>query len=157
VKRIGLLAALVALVAAGAVLAALALAPRSEPTIAERTQMLAAELRCPDCQSLSVAESRTQAAAAIRTEIERQVAAGKSNELIRRYFVDSYGAWILLAPPDPLVWWLPALAIGAGIAALAAWFRFGRTRARAAPPSGEPVVADADRQRIHDELEALDG
>jgi cytochrome c-type biogenesis protein CcmH len=158
VKRIVLLGAGLALIATAAVLLGLALAPRAEPAAAERVRSLAAEMRCPDCQALSVAESRTQAAAAIQQEIERQVAAGRSDDEVRDYFVASYGEWILLAPPEPLVWLLPAGSLLAGLAVLLTWYATGSRRrglpvgARAPGP-----VAEEDRRRIREELEALDG
>lgn len=147
-------AAVGAAVAVG-LLTALLLAPPKEPTAAERVQSLSAQMRCPDCQSLSVAESRTAAAAAIRAEIEQQVAAGRSDDQVRAHFTDRYGEWILLAPPDPLVWWPPAVALIAGVLAFVAWFALRR---RPAPQAAAaPGPDDAQRARIHDELEALDG
>jgi cytochrome c-type biogenesis protein CcmH len=113
------------LVVAGLVMAAL-LVTDGATTDAERVERLAAGLRCPDCQALSVAESRTRAADAIRDEIADQVAAGRSDREIRDHFVERYGQWILLAPDDPLAWWLP-------------------------------VPTDAERRRLDEELEALDG
>jgi cytochrome c-type biogenesis protein CcmH len=144
-------AALLALVA----VAALQLTRPAVPTtIAERAQAVAAELRCPDCQALSVAESRTAAAAAIRTEIVDQLAAGRTAAQIRQHFVDRYGQWILLAPSDPTAWWLPALALLAAVAAFGWWWLRGR---RFAPTvAALPTISDADRQRVRDAAEALD-
>ena len=147
-------ASLAAVVAVVLLLGGLLPAP-SQPTAAERVEALSREMRCPDCQSLSVAESRTAAAAAIRAEIEQQVAAGRSDEQVRAYFTDRYGEWILLAPPDPLVWWPPVLAVMAGIIGLAAWF--GLARRRAPAPEPPAAVDDTQRSRISDELEVLDG
>ncbi len=157
-RRAALLGSALALLAVAAVLVALAAAPRAEPTAAERVRSLAAEMRCPDCQSLSVAESRTQAAAAIHQEIEREVAAGRSDDEIRDAFVASYGEWILLAPPEPVVWLLPAAALLGGFGVLLAWYATGRRRGRRAHGAGdqEPVT-EADRRRVREELEALDG
>lgn len=149
-----LLAAVTLLAAAAVLLSGILVAP-AQPTDAQRVQALAGQLRCPDCQSLSVAESRTAAAAAIRGEIEQQVAAGRSDEAVRRYFTDRYGEWILLAPPEPLLWALPAAAVLAGLVGLAAWFRFARRPAQA-PVAARPLE-DAELSRINDELEALDG
>lgn len=124
---------------------------------AERVERLAAELRCPDCQALSVAESRTRAAAAIRGEIASLVAAGSSEEAVRDHFVARYGQWILLAPDDPLAWWLPAGAVLLAIAAFGLWLWRGRSRASAQQPAPAPLTAEADQRRVRDELEALDG
>lgn len=146
------LAAAVLLVAA---LVALQLLPSQPPTPAERAQRIAAELRCPDCQALSVAESRTRAAAAIRAEVESQVAAGRSDAQIRDHFVARYGTWILLAPPDPLAWWLPLGGVLLGLAAFAIWLRAGRGAGEREPGRRTPTAEE--RARLTDELEALDG
>ena len=142
------IAALVAL--AGLVMVEL-VRPAPAPTQTEQAQQIAAELRCPDCQALSVAESETAAAAAIRRQIVEQLAAGRSPAQIRAYFVARYGEWILLAPPSPLAWWIPAVAVVLGIGVFAWWV--GRRRAAAAPDA--PVSAGL-RERIRDEVEQLD-
>jgi cytochrome c-type biogenesis protein CcmH len=146
-------AALAAL-AAAALVVVVVLSSAAPATDAERVEHLAAQLRCPDCQALSVAESRTRAADGIRHEIAELVAAGRGDQAIRAHFVDRYGQWILLAPPDPLAWWLPALVVPAAVLAFGAWLLRGRSRRSTrvmAPP------ADADARRVRDELEALDG
>jgi cytochrome c-type biogenesis protein CcmH len=151
-----LLTALAALALATLVFGVVAasLRPSTPTTAADQARQLAAELRCPDCQALSVAESRTVAAEAIRAEIAEQLAAGRSADEIRASFVARYGQWILLQPADPLVWVLPALAVLAGVGAFWWWLRARTARATAAPP---PAPADGERQRVRDELEALDG
>ncbi|HEX6655814.1 MAG TPA: cytochrome c-type biogenesis protein CcmH, partial [Candidatus Limnocylindria bacterium] len=98
----------VAALAFGVLLAMLQ--PAAPATRAEQARALAAELRCPDCESLSVAESRTASAAAIRQEIDQQLAAGRTPAEIRASFVARYGEWILLQPTSPLIWILPAVA-----------------------------------------------
>ena len=140
-----------------AVLVAVQLLIPAEPsTAAERASLLASELRCPDCQALSVAESRTDAAAAIREEIAVQLAAGRTVGEVRDHFVARYGQWILLQPADPLVWLLPAAALVAGIAAFGWWLRGGRRPGSGAADSIAPPD-DAERRRVRDEVEALDG
>jgi cytochrome c-type biogenesis protein CcmH len=141
------------LVVAAVVLAAILSAP-GPASDAERVERLAAELRCPDCQALSVAESRTRAAAAIRDEIATLVAAGRSDDEVRAHFVERYGQWILLAPDNPLAWWLPAGGVLLAVAAFGAWLWAGRARVAVPEPT---VTPDADRRRVRDELEALDG
>lgn len=153
-----LIAGALGLLALAGLLAAALLLERPPSTDADRVASLAAELRCPDCQALSVAESRTRAAAAIRDEIAAQVAAGRSDDEVRRHFVERYGAWILLAPDDPLVWWLPVVAVLAGLGLFTAWLWRGRATAasheRGAPRAG---LSESDRRRLADELEAIDG
>jgi cytochrome c-type biogenesis protein CcmH len=111
-----------------------------EQTPRQRAGDLASELRCPDCEGLSVADSSTSTARAIRTDIERRIAKGESDETIRQAYVDRYGESILLKPEGNgiglLVWGLPvaALLIGAaGLAlALRRWRREPRLHATAA-------------------------
>lgn len=148
-------------VAAAALLALAALVllevMRPAPTLspAELSQQIAAELRCPDCQSLSVAESHTAAAGAIREQIGELVAQGLTTDEIKQHFVDRYGEWILLAPAAAIAWWLPPLVVVAGLTLLAGWLLAAR---RAAPRAGEPSAGSlaADRQRVRDEIEQLD-
>ena len=122
--------------------------------VASREPASAAELRCPDCQALSVAESRTAAAAAIRTEIAEQLASGRTAGEIKQHFVARYGDWILLSPTDPLAWWLPALALLSGVALFGWWWIRGRRPPAAAPPP--EAVTESDRRRVREAAEALD-
>ena len=152
-RRFGLPLAMAALLALGGLVLVEALRPAAPPTSEEQAAHLAAELRCPDCQALSVAESNTAAAAAFRAQIADLLAAGRTPEQVRRHFVDRYGSWILLTPATPLVWWIPAAAILAGVALFALWLRRPGGE-RAQPDVGAP--GDAAHQRIRDEVEQLD-
>jgi cytochrome c-type biogenesis protein CcmH len=133
---------------------------RDEPGDAEaRAAQLAAELRCPDCQALSVAESDTPAAVEIRRQIAELLAAGQTSDQVRQHFVARYGEWILLAPRSPVPWLLPFVALAAGLAALAAWPLLGRrvgNRAPRAARASEERRHEAERRRVRDELESLD-
>ena len=88
--------------------------PRPTPTGADA---LAAELRCPDCQGLSVADSQTASAREIRRQVDELVACGATDDDVREHFVDRYGEWILLAPTSPAAWILPFAALALGVAA----------------------------------------
>jgi cytochrome c-type biogenesis protein CcmH len=104
--------------------------PRTE---AERAQALAETIKCPTCRSQSVATSDATASEAIRTEIQRRVADGQSDEEIRDYFADRFGEDILLTPSSSgltgLVWALPVAALVAAVVGLgfafARWRRWG--------------------------------
>ena len=152
-RQLVLPTAIAALLALGALVLVDAVRPAVPLTQAEQARQLAAELRCPDCQALSVAESQTAAAAAIRRQIVEQLAAGKSEAQVRDYFVERYGEWILLAPTSPLAWWVPPAALVAGIGLLAWWLRRGRSVAATPDPAPpDPAV----RSRLRDEVEQLD-
>ena len=145
-------AALGGVLALVAVAVALTLTQGGSATDAERTDALAAELRCPDCQGLSVSDSQTAAAREIRRQIDELVAAGATDDEVRAHFTSRYGEWILLAPKAPLLWLIPFATVIAGMLALAAWLIRRRPRAATAPPP----LTDRQRRRLHDEAEALD-
>jgi cytochrome c-type biogenesis protein CcmH len=119
---------------------------------AARADALAAELRCPDCQGLSVADSSTAAAREIRRQIGELVGAGASDAEVRDRFVARYGEWILLAPTSPAAWVLPFAAVLLAGAGLAAWI----VRRRPATAAPAPSLSDEARRRLHDEAEAID-
>lgn len=99
--------------------------PLADPALEARATALAAQLRCPVCQGLSIHDSPSPLAQDMKDLIRGQVAAGSSDQDVRDYFVSKYGEWVLLEP-DPtgfnlLVYLLPALALlaGAGVIAVA--------------------------------------
>jgi cytochrome c-type biogenesis protein CcmH len=145
-------AALGGVLALAAVAVVLTLTQGAGATDAERADALAAELRCPDCQGLSVSDSQTAAAREIRRQIDELVAAGADDDEVRAHFTSRFGQWILLAPSSPWPWVIPFAALGAGLLVLAAWLVRRRPRAATAPPP----LTDQQRRRLHDEAEALD-
>ncbi len=130
---------------------ALAFRPGPPPTAAQRADAVARELRCPDCQGLSVADSPTRAAQEIRRQIDELVADGATAEDVRAHFAARYGEWILLAPASPAAWIIPFAGVVAGTVALAAWLI---ARRRPAPPTAG--ISTEERLRLHEEAEALD-
>lgn len=121
----------------------------------EQVQQLAAELRCPVCQGLSVADSPTQMANQMRDLIRDRLEAGESPEAIKAYFVERYGEWILLAPKQRgfnlLVWVLPFLGFGAGAVGIVVVLKRWRRRTEVAPASSDPVDP-AYLERIRHEM-----
>ncbi len=152
--RAWLPAILLAVVVAIAV--GLALGASRTPSDAERADEIARGLRCPDCQSLSVADSPTESAAEIRRQIDELVAAGASSAAVRDHFVERYGEWILLAPASPIPWVVPFAAIGAAAAALAVWLARSRGRTPAVRAEIGAQPADDVRRRLREEADALD-
>jgi cytochrome c-type biogenesis protein CcmH len=140
---IGLLVALAGL---------LVLRPEPDPSAARRVEELSAELRCPDCQGLSVADSPTRSAQEIRRQVAELVGDGATDAEVRDHFVARYGEWVLLAPSSPLPWLVPIVVLVAGVAGL--WVWLARRGADAQPPP--PTPTEADRARLREEAEALD-
>lgn len=83
-----------------------------------RSERLGKMLRCPVCQGLSVADSRSDAAVAMQNRIREFVEAGYSDEQIVDYFVSRYGEWALLKPKSShwFVWSAPAAGLFIGFA-----------------------------------------
>lgn len=132
---------------AGVVAVALALTPAPER---DRVQDLSERLRCPVCTSVSVAESPSDTAIAMRQVISDQVAAGRNDQEIVAYFRARYGDWTVIDPPASgstlLLWALPIAAAVAGSLALLA-----RSRPRPVTPSAE--LSAADRTRVDAAIE----
>ncbi|MGH3440507.1 MAG: class I tRNA ligase family protein, partial [Nitriliruptorales bacterium] len=115
----------------------------------DRGEALASRLRCPVCQSESVADSPSETARNMRERIDELIAAGASDAEVEQFFVDRYGEWILLDPrPGPRTWalWaLPAIVLFAG--GFAAW-RLRSPHAAVEPtPEQQAVVARLLRGR----------
>jgi cytochrome c-type biogenesis protein CcmH/NrfF len=118
------------------------------PTDRERTSEVASGLRCPDCEALSVAESSTPTARAIRRDLRQRIAAGESDEAIRAAYVERYGESIVLEPEGSglgvLVWGLPIAVLIAGAAGLVlASRRWGREPRLHATDADEALVDKA--------------
>ena len=108
--------------------------PAIAVTVEEQTHGLAAELRCPVCQNLSVDDSPSEMANQMREVIREKLKDGESPEQIRAYFVSRYGEWILLAPKRQgfnwVAWLLPFGAILGGLGVIGWVVRRGIARGR---------------------------
>jgi len=139
-------------IAVAGIVVTLVMAPGPAPTDAERAAALAAELRCPDCQGLSVADSPTASAREIRRQIDELVAGGATDDEVLAHFVARYGEWIRLAPSGAAPWLMPFAVLLAGVVLLGAWL------VRRSPGTVRvgATVTDAQRRAVHEEAEALD-
>ena len=79
------------------------------------TEELTDRMRCPVCQGLSIADSDTAIAMAMKAEVRQLLAAGYSDEQILNYFEASYGEFIRLEPKPTgfnlLVWIAPVVVL----------------------------------------------
>jgi cytochrome c-type biogenesis protein CcmH len=143
-----LLAVLAALLVVGATRAS---GPRTQ---AERIDAVARTIRCPTCAGESVYESKAASAENIRSEIARQVAAGRTDDEIRLFLSERYGSDVLLVPSatgvGAVVWALPVALTVLALGGLVVVFRRWR---RDEPPG---VTAD-DRALVEAALAADDG
>jgi cytochrome c-type biogenesis protein CcmH len=95
-------------------------APRAagDSALEARTSAVAAQLRCPVCQGLSIQDSPSELAQSMRSLVRDQLAEGKTPEQVKAYFVSKYGEWILLSPAphgfNLLAYAIPALVVLGG-------------------------------------------
>jgi len=114
----------------------------------DRVDSLATRLKCPVCESESIADSPAQVARDSYDLIAERVAEGWTDDQIVDFFIATYGESVLLDPRPAgatvILWIAPvaALAIGGLIVA-----------GRLAGSSSDPSLSASDRRRIDEELE----
>jgi len=80
------------------------------------TKSVGSLLRCPTCQGMSVYDSPAEGARAMRSEVERMLERGFSQEQVLDYFRAGYGDFILLEPrKEGANWLLWAGPVGLGV------------------------------------------
>jgi len=148
---------LVFLIVLAGLMAAPALAQGQPPTDDE-VNAIARELYCPVCENTPLDVCPTQACAQWRDLIRLKLSQGESEQQIKQYFVDNYGARVLNEPPREGLNWLayivPPLVILIGafflVRALQAWKKPVAVPPVDAPPAAAP--ADDYIARLEDEV-----
>jgi cytochrome c-type biogenesis protein CcmH len=125
-----------------------AFAQGSNPPTDDEVNAIAKQLYCPVCENTPLDVCPTQACAQWRDLIRLMLSQGKSEEEIKQYFVDNYGARVLNEPPRTGLNWLayivPPLAILAGAFVLFRAFRAMKKPATASPAATSAKEAPAD-------------
>ena len=93
--------------------------PQGEPLSGEELDravaLVAADIRCPKCQALSIADSGAASAQAMRGEARSLLASGYTRDQVVRYFEQRYGEFVLLEPRarglNLIVWTAPAAIV----------------------------------------------
>lgn len=133
---------------------------RAQADVDRRVASLAADLRCPVCQNLSVQDSPSDVAVSFRARIRELVLEGRSDREIEEFFVARYGEWILLSPPRQgialAVWLMPALALGAGLLAAVVAIEAWRRRADRGDAPLPPRQLARELHALDEELAAGD-
>ncbi len=115
-----------------------------------RYRVLIHELRCLVCQNQTIADSNADLAADLRKQVHDRIAAGESDDDIRRYVTDRYGDFVLYKPPlssrTAALWIGPFLLALLGVGLVWRLLR----RARSAPAEAEPVDAQRLRRLLDD-------
>jgi cytochrome c-type biogenesis protein CcmH len=114
--------------------------------LAAKTREVAKKLRCVVCQGLSVQDSPSETAQAMRKEVEHLVAQGYDTDQVLAYFEASYGEFVLLEPKkegfSALVWVMPVAFLGIG-GAVVAWTVRSRAKGTGGPAArSNPAPAD---------------
>jgi cytochrome c-type biogenesis protein CcmH len=124
----------------------------------DEVNAIARQLYCPVCENTPLDVWPTEACRQWRALIRQMLAEGKSEQEIKQYFVDNYGARVLSEPPRTglnwLVYILPPAIILAGafmlFRALRAWTRPGAASAEAGSVNETPP--DEYMARLEEEL-----
>lgn len=133
----------------------------AQAALEEQVRSIAAQLRCPVCQNLSVADSSSELARNMREVIREQLQAGKTPEEVRTYFVSKYGEWILLSPRPRglsfLLWIGPFAGAAAGLAVtIRVVRRWARGRMPRAGPAADPALLQrVRREALRDDADAI--
>ena len=106
--------------------------PLAGAELDEATEALASIMRCPVCQGLSVADSPTTSALAMKQEVHDLLAVGYTEEQVISYFESTYGEFIRLEPRaegfNLLVWVAPVAALLIGVVLVVGRMRSSRRK-----------------------------
>ena len=110
---------LLALIAAGPLLAAIEERQFDTQEQLERYRQLTDDLRCPLCLNSNLSGSDAPIAADLRQEIYEQIVAGRSDGEIIDFMTERYGDFILYRPPVTpgtyVLWFGPPVILLAGL------------------------------------------
>lgn len=116
--------------------------PLTGPELDLLTEEVALIMRCPVCQGLSIADSPTALAIAMKSEVREMLAKGYSEAQVLEYFEQSYGEFIRLEPKakgfNLLVWLAPLAVLLGGLVFLAI-----RVKRPAQAEVQEPTAAES--------------
>lgn len=128
--------------------------PLAGEELHQTTEAVTSLMRCPVCQGLSVADSHTPLAIAMKAKAEALLAAGYSRSQVLTYFESAYGEFIRLSPrPEGfnlVVWILPGVALLIGIGLV--WRRLRRRPAVAREVTEPDEELEDYRRRVREEL-----
>ena len=122
-KTRAILAALLALLLAGAAGAVEPNEMLKDPALEARARTISQEIRCVVCQNQSIDDSNAEIAHDLRVIVRERLLAGDTDRQVKDYLTARYGDYLLLDPPfraKTLVLWLgPGLILLIGIAVIA--------------------------------------
>jgi cytochrome c-type biogenesis protein CcmH len=117
------------------------------PVLEQRARALSVQLRCLVCQNQSIDDSDAPLARDLRLLVRERLVAGDSDEAVKAYLVNRYGAFILLQPPFKpetyLLWLFPVICLVLGGGVLLA------SRRSAQNVDSEPMSAEDEAALRH--------
>lgn len=123
---------------------------------------IAKELFCPVCENTPLDVCPTQACAQWRELIRLKLSEGWTQDQIKQYFVDQYGARVLSEPPKTGLFWLvyviPPILMIAGVYIFIKALRNMRSskeKSDEEEPSTEEKTEDDYLSKIEEELKGL--
>jgi cytochrome c-type biogenesis protein CcmH len=146
-RRLALIALVIALAVPAAALAVEPDEILKDPKLETRARHLSEELRCMVCQNQSIDDSAAPLARDLRLLVRERLTQGDSDSQVLDYLVSRYGEFVLLKPRfelhNFLLWGLPPIALAAGMIAL-----FVTARRRQSVNVQMPALSAAEQQRI---------
>ncbi len=128
-----------------------------DPGLEARARALSAELRCVVCQNQSIDDSNATLASDLRLLLRERMTAGESDEEVKQFLVERYGAFVLLKPPFDgrtiLLWSLPLIVLVGSAAFI--WRHVGRLRA--APEVASRRLTRDEEEKLRTLLAETDG
>jgi cytochrome c-type biogenesis protein CcmH len=116
----------------------------ADPAKEAHARSLFRQIRCLICQNESIDESEAPIADDLRRLVRQQIVEGRSDEQIRQFLVQRFGAFVLLRPPfdlgDAPLWLAPFAIVGLG-GAVIVWRGTKPTRL-------EPPLSEVERARL---------
>lgn len=149
-RTVFLLLGIVALVAAFWSL--LLLNGSTHKTLDQKVYEVGSQLKCPVCQSESVADSPALIAQQMRGVIRQQLQSGRSEQQVMQFFINTYGEQIVWSPPwqgfTLLAWLVPIGLVLIGAVLLFFTLREWRTIAPATMDEDEKALAAIDEPEL---------
>ena len=146
-RRLALIALLVALAAPTAALAVSPDEILKDPALEARARDLSSELRCMVCQNQSIDDSDAPLAKDLRLLVRERLTKGDSNSQVLDFLVARYGEFVLLKPRFELhtllLWGVPPVVLVGGMIAL-----FVTARRRQTVNVQAPALSSAEQQRL---------
>jgi cytochrome c-type biogenesis protein CcmH len=168
-RRLSFFASLAALCALAAALPSRRAYAQNPTPTDDQVNRIAHQLYCPVCENTPLDVCPTEACRQWRDLIRQQLGQGWTEDRIKQYFVDQYGARVLAEPPAAGLNWLayvlPPIIILAGalllFRALRSWTKLARGPASSGtqgPAKGAPAQGPADEYaaRLEEELKRRD-